>query len=98
MALQCRCQPTTTRRVSELKKAVQKQLQLQRNVEERRLSLRQLAANFCSWPAAESLKFQDVKAAGKAAKNNGKVGGMTYAIMPKTAEPPANKGCLIAMS
>ncbi|RLO09321.1 hypothetical protein DYB28_014344, partial [Aphanomyces astaci] len=33
-----------------------------------------------------------------AAKNNGRVGGMTYAIVPKTAEPPANKGCLIAMS
>ncbi|RHY74653.1 hypothetical protein DYB34_013755 [Aphanomyces astaci] len=33
-----------------------------------------------------------------AAKNNGRVGGMTYAIMPKTAEPPAKKGCLIAMT
>ncbi|RHZ03229.1 hypothetical protein DYB37_013981, partial [Aphanomyces astaci] len=47
---------------------------------------------------AESLKFQDVKAAGKAAKNNGIVCGMTYAIVPKTAEPPAIKGCMIAMS
>ncbi|RHY02529.1 hypothetical protein DYB25_013015 [Aphanomyces astaci] len=33
-----------------------------------------------------------------APKNNGRVGRMTYAIMPKTAEPPANKGCLIAMT
>ncbi|RHZ08326.1 hypothetical protein DYB26_009720 [Aphanomyces astaci] len=96
MALQCRCQPTTTRRVSELKTAVQKQLQLQRNVEERRLSLRAKPAE-----ALRGGKSQVPRREGGregAAKNNGRVGGMTYAIVPKTVEPPANKGCLITMS
>ncbi|RHZ42738.1 hypothetical protein DYB26_009178 [Aphanomyces astaci] len=123
MALRRRCQPTTTRRVSELKTAVQKQLQLQRSnayksgVFRNVNLLRTFAAGHELYVGLDdesklSLAAKPVEAprGGKpqvprreggregAAKNNGRVGGMTYAIMPKTAEPPANKGCLIAMT
>ncbi|RQM30602.1 hypothetical protein B5M09_012956 [Aphanomyces astaci] len=123
MALQCRCQPTTTHRVSELKTSVQKQLQLQwnkafksgvfRNVN----LLRTFSAGHKLYVGLDdesklSLAAKPVEAprGGKsqvprreggregAPKNNGRVGRKAYAIVPKTAEPPANKVCLIAMS
>ncbi|RQM21454.1 hypothetical protein B5M09_014044 [Aphanomyces astaci] len=44
----------------------------------------------------ESLKTADQKQLDRedSAKNNGRVGGKAEAIVPKTAEPPARKGCL----
>ncbi|RHZ20320.1 hypothetical protein DYB31_015892 [Aphanomyces astaci] len=66
-----------------LKTAVQKQLQLQRK------------------KALKSEAFRGKPQVSRceggredAAKNNGRVGGKAEAIVPKTAEPPANKGCL----
>ncbi|KAF0776131.1 hypothetical protein DYB28_009352 [Aphanomyces astaci] len=123
MALQCRCQPTTTRRVSELKTAVQKQLKLRRNKalkscvfryinllrtfaaghelyvgldDESKLSL---AAKTVEAPRGAKSQVPRREGGREGApKNNGRVGRKAYAIVPKTAEPPANKGCLIAKS
>ncbi|RHY46560.1 hypothetical protein DYB30_013435, partial [Aphanomyces astaci] len=123
MALQCRCQPTTNHRVSELKTAVQKQLKLRRNKALKSCVfryinlLRTFAAGHELYVGLDdesklSLAAKPVEAprgaksqvprreGGRegAPKNNGRVGRKAYAIVPKTAEPPAKKGCLIAMT
>ncbi|RLO04616.1 hypothetical protein DYB28_003906 [Aphanomyces astaci] len=68
-----------------LKTAVQKKLQLQRNK-----VLKSDVFRYANWVR----KFAAGHGREDAAKNNGRVGGKAEAIVHRTVEPPAKKGCL----
>ncbi|RLO03117.1 hypothetical protein DYB28_015376, partial [Aphanomyces astaci] len=109
MALQCRCQPTTTRRTGSKAAAVAEEQGVFRYVN----WLRTFAAGHQLYvglddeskpsPAAKPVEaprggkpHMPRRDSGRedAAKNNGRVGGKAETIVPKNAEPPASKGCL----